>query len=72
MMLAFANVCEIHTYYISLSWTFFQHSCGIKRNILSFILFGSEMNYYNMDVKILILANFTSKYQPFHFILSHL
>ena len=61
MTLAFVNVHEIHTYYI-FYWKFSQLSYGIKRNVLSFIHFGSEMNYEDMLVKIFIFANFTSKY----------
>ena len=48
---------EIHTYYITFYWKFSQVSRGIKRNILSFILFGSERNYYDMVANILVSLN---------------
>ena len=64
---------EIHTYSIINNFVGNFLSFHVKyKDILSFMLFGSETNYYNMEVKGFIFANFTSKYRPFHFILSHL
>ena len=50
---------EIHAYHISFYSKFSQLSHGIKINILSFILFGSETNDY-VEVKTFVFANFVS------------
>ena len=71
MMLAFVNVHEIHTDCISFLWKFSQLSSEINRNFLSLTYFGSEVNYYNMEAKVSVFANFASKYWPL-FIFSHL
>ena len=72
MILPVINMHEINAYYIEFYWKFSHLSREIKRNVLSSKLFGSEMDYYNIIVKIYVFTNCTSKYQLFHCILSRL
>ena len=64
-MLAFVNVHEVHTYYLIYHFIEKLFSFHMKQKGILY-LFGSEMNYCNMEVKILRRSTAISFYfEPF-------